>query len=132
MRARLAKAHPGEVSLEDLKRGAGAMQDIELLASTGALLGASPTRSPRRQLEAGAQVLGLSETAIARLIELYARLSRLRQAIVLSGGVPSSGTGAERFVLTAGDAATLDALSKDLTRDTKWANEAIAAVLKPA
>ncbi|MEL7459841.1 MAG: glutamine-synthetase adenylyltransferase [Pseudomonadota bacterium] len=132
MRARLAKAHPGPASLADLKRGPGAMQDIELLASTAALLSGAPARGPRRQLVMGAGKLGLSTRDTDRMVALYARLSSLRQAMILSGGVPGAGTGAERFILSVGAARDIDTLIAEIARDTDWANDTIAAVLNPA
>ncbi|MEM9852357.1 MAG: glutamine-synthetase adenylyltransferase, partial [Pseudomonadota bacterium] len=131
MRERLAKAFRGDAGLDDLKRGPGAMQDIELLASTAALLSGNPARGSRRQLSAGTDELGLNTGDTKNLLLLYERLSRLRQAMILSGGVPKPGTGAERFVLAAGSADTAATLDAEVSRDTAWANQTIAALLDP-
>lgn len=132
MRGRLAKAFPGEAGLDDLKRGPGAMQDIELLASTAALLAGSPTRGTLRQLLAGADGFGLRPHETQKLLLLYEQLSRLRQAVILSGGTPKPGTGAERFILGAAAGDTTKTLTAELSRDMAWANQTIAAVLNPA
>ncbi|MEM6311448.1 MAG: glutamine-synthetase adenylyltransferase [Pseudomonadota bacterium] len=59
MRARIAAAKPGDHWL-DVKTGPGRIQDIELLAQTGALLAGSPTHD----IASGLAALGLRDTQL--------------------------------------------------------------------
>ncbi|MDJ1008731.1 MAG: glutamine-synthetase adenylyltransferase [Paracoccaceae bacterium] len=128
MRARLLAAKPGTGGLE-MKAGPGRLTDIELIASAGALLSGDAARSPRRQLLAGAGVLGLPEPVAHRLGRLHQRLSAVRQALVLIGGEPRPGTGGAALVLREGAAETLDDLAADVGVEASEVALAIAAVL---
>ena len=128
MRDRLFQAKPGQGGL-DVKPGPGRMTDIELLASTAALLAGDPSRSVRRQLRAGGGALGLDRSAVERLVDHYVRMAAVRQALVLIGAEPKPGTGGAKLVLREGEAGGLEELESGLDSAAEAAAETIAAAL---
>lgn len=128
MRARLAKAKPGGGGF-DVKAGPGRMQDIELLASAGALLSGTAMRSVRHQLQAGAGALRLSKANASRLAGIYDRFSAVRQAMELIGAEPVEGSGAASFVCQAAKVNRLERLSPEFANDAEWAADVIAETL---
>ena len=129
MRDRLAAVKPGEGGL-NMKTGPGRMQDIELFASAGALLAGSPTRAVRRQLNAGADALQLSETEVSRLVEAYDLYAGLRQVLVLIGGMPKAGTGGAKLLLDASNSSSLENLEQDVAAVAQDVGAVIEARLK--
>jgi glutamate-ammonia-ligase adenylyltransferase len=79
MRRRLAEAKAQEGPL-DVKRGSGGMQDIELVAQTGALLASAQARRTAPQLHAAARFGWLTNTEAEQLTSTY-RLARSVQSV---------------------------------------------------
>ena len=102
MRARLDRAKPGE-GIWDAKSGPGRLQDIALLAETGALLAGSPERDPLLQICEGRQALGLSKPSAQALMEthrLFWRLQAAERLLVANSFDPDQiGEGGRLFLL---------------------------------
>ena len=90
MRRRLADAKPTGGRFE-VKTGPGRMQDIELLAQTGALLAGGLDRAVPAQLAAGADVLGLTEAEILQCQIAYRLYWRVQASLRLIFGEPGPG-----------------------------------------
>jgi len=85
MRARLAEAKPAKSDLE-AKRGPGAMQDIELLAQTFALISGCAARTTSAQINAGIKSGWISTDDGADLITTYTLLWQIQAAARLLTG----------------------------------------------
>jgi glutamate-ammonia-ligase adenylyltransferase len=129
MRARLAEAAPADLGWE-AKRGAGRMQDIELLAQTAVLLSGGGPRGARAQIEA-AHWLG--PAARGRLQGTHSWLWSLQAAMRLLTGrmiaLSDLGEGGRAFVLAQTGAADEAALARELDARTADAAESVERAL---
>jgi glutamate-ammonia-ligase adenylyltransferase len=132
MRARLAAAKPG-AGLWDAKFGAGRLMDIELLAQTFALIGASPARNVERQIAAGVKACNLSLPDQTALLDAYRLCWRLQASLrLLSDTVvdPAAlGIGGRAFVLRETGAGSVQDLSDRLALAASLAEAVINAHL---
>jgi len=115
MRRRLAAAKPMQGPL-DPKFGPGRLQDIELLAEAGALIGGALDRDVAAQIAAGASALGLSTSRTETLTTAHRLFWQVQSAARLIGsaaGDPDAlGQGARRFLSSVTGAPDIAALSR--------------------
>ncbi len=120
MRSRLAVAKPGGAAL-DIKAGPGLLQDIELLAQTGALLSGSGARGLQEQLKATCDVFSLNNVDASRLTAAATLYWQIQSAARLISKDPltvdATGAGAGAFLLRGLDVENVDAL-RDLIAQT--------------
>lgn len=132
MRTRLANAKPG-AGLWDAKNGPGRLQDIELVASAGALLAASPQVRPDLQFnEAVAQ--GWPQSGQAETLTIsYALLRKLQIASKLLGDAAIKpqelGQGSLRFLLQTCGVETLNNLVEEIERSVISSTKAVDEIL---
>lgn len=135
MRARLAQAKPAN-SVWDVKSGAGAMQDIELIGQTAALLSATGQRTVDAQLLAGKKTGWINAEQFGALSQTYATLWDLRQTYkLLSENVldmDGLAQGAKGFILNQTGYDCLDQLQRALVKAKKHAQIAIEQLLNRA
>ncbi len=132
MRARI-EAAKGRGAPWDAKVGRGRMQEIELMAQTGALVSGTDTRAVPGGLEAAAAA-GLVP---ARAAEALAETHKLLQTLLIGARLVQDGPadpeelgqGAADFLLRLTGAEDLDALAATLAERTEAAGEAIDAAL---
>ncbi|HHX89379.1 MAG TPA: glutamine-synthetase adenylyltransferase, partial [Paracoccus sp.] len=114
MRARLQGAKPAAGPL-DARNGAGRLQDIELMAQTGALRAASPSLRVEAQLLAARRAGLLSAAEEEALLAAYRLLWRVQCARRLLAERPAAaqdlGAGARAFLLRETAMPDLDALA---------------------
>ncbi|MBT8474087.1 MAG: glutamine-synthetase adenylyltransferase, partial [Alphaproteobacteria bacterium] len=119
MRARLAEAKPVG-GVWDVKLGAGRMQDIALLAQTGALLAGAPDRGTLDQIAAGAGALGLSKAEVRTLGDAKTLFWRVQAASrLMTAGMfdpDEVGTGGRAFLLRETEAADIAALEAKVSK----------------
>ena len=131
-RARLAGAKPGDGAW-DMKSGPGRLQDIALLAQTGALLGGAPARSVADQLAQGQGSLGRSDADCATLIATEALLWHCQAAARLMTATAfdadAVGAGGRAFLRRGTGADDIGALTTLLEDRTTAAAAIIAAAL---
>jgi glutamate-ammonia-ligase adenylyltransferase len=117
MRARLAAAKPAGSAL-DIKAGPGRLQDIELLAQTGALLEGCAERGLCGQLVSAAQAFGLSEEdhrCLDRAARQYWKVQAAARLISTGPLVAEDvGAGAAAFLTRETGAASVSALAEDI------------------
>ncbi|MEO1788711.1 MAG: hypothetical protein AAFR34_03320 [Pseudomonadota bacterium] len=132
MRARLAGAKPGDGAW-DMKSGPGRLQDIALLAQTGALLSGAPARGVAEQLAQGQGALGLSDADCAMLIATEALLWHCQAAARLMTATAfdadAVGAGGRAFLRRGTGADDIGALTTLLEDRTTAAAAIIAAAL---
>ncbi|MEO1579262.1 MAG: glutamine-synthetase adenylyltransferase [Pseudomonadota bacterium] len=132
MRARLAGAKPGDGAW-DMKSGPGRLQDIALLAQTGALLSGAPARGVAEQLAQGQGALGLSDADCATLIATEALLWHCQAAARLMTATAfdadAVGAGGRAFLRRGTGADDIGALTTLLEDRTTAAAAIIAAAL---
>lgn len=132
MRARLAGAKPGDGAW-DLKSGPGRMQDIALLAQTGALLAGVSVRGVADQLEAGQDALGLGAADVAVLRAADALMWHCQAAArLMSAGLfdpDAVGAGGRAFLRRGTGAGDIDALTTLLAAQTSAAATIIDRVM---
>ena len=111
MRARLAEARKSAGPL-DMRAGPGRLQDIDLLAQTGALLAGAEPRETDAQLAAGAQALGLHASEVDHLRNTYALMWEVHCAhrLLNASATAEQGAGAKRFLTSVSGFDSLDAL----------------------
>ncbi len=135
MRARLAEAKPPEGPW-DVKRGAGRLQDIELLAQMGALLSGAAGRTTEAQLQAGAEAGVIGQDTATHLAETARLFWQIQAATRLltetSTAVGALGAGGQQFLLTQTGAQSFDSLAKSLQEKAAAAARLIDAELKEA
>jgi glutamate-ammonia-ligase adenylyltransferase len=133
MRARLAGARRAG-SVWDTREGAGRLQDISLLAQTGALLAAAKARDVPGQLAEGAEALGLSSKdteALTRAHDLFWSLRAVSQLVSETALDPEAvGEGARAALLREADKADMAAL-EDAIREVSDKAAAIIAKTVP-
>ncbi len=124
---RLAEAKPG--GDWDVKAGRGRLTEIEILASTLALLAQSEARAPSEQIAAGAAAGLIGGEAAETLADRHARLSRFQDAkrlLVEEEFLPQElGQSAEAMILRETGCADLSDLS---ARIEDWAAAAAAII----
>ncbi|MEM6637260.1 MAG: glutamine-synthetase adenylyltransferase [Pseudomonadota bacterium] len=117
MRTRLAEAKKPD-SVWEVKDGAGALRDIELLAQAGALTAGLTDRSTRAGLAAIARQGYLGATAVDELVAAYELLGTVQAASRLLTnalvGINALGLGGQRFLLTQTGTRSLDQLEERL------------------
>jgi len=132
MRARLAEAKPAQSEWE-AKRGPGALQDIDLLAQTAALLAGSPVRRPGAQLRAGQRLGWLDRDVVEDLSDSYRALWTVQAAARLLTGVALDfddlGAGGRDFMLRQTGCDSTGALAAEIAARTGAAAARIAAAL---
>ncbi|MEO0653812.1 MAG: glutamine-synthetase adenylyltransferase, partial [Pseudomonadota bacterium] len=132
MRARLAGAKPA-TGAWDLKAGPGRLQDIALLAQTGALLSGVPARDVAGQLAQGAAPLKLSASDVDTLSDTERRLWQCQAAMRLmtagSFDPETVGAGGRSFLLRGTQADDIDDLTTLLADRTAAAAGIIDGVL---
>ncbi|MEL6104180.1 MAG: glutamine-synthetase adenylyltransferase, partial [Pseudomonadota bacterium] len=116
----------------DAKAGTGRLVDIELLAQTGALLAGSPARRTLDQLEAGAEVLALTEAST--LVEAHELFLTVQVTARLLLGRPfdpeAVGTGGRDFLLRETGAADLTSLETRLQSCAGSVDEIVTKALR--
>ena len=125
MRARLAVAKAPESALAP-KSGPGGLQDIELLAETGALLNGSPVRDIAAQIIEAERAFNLppkDQELLERAVSLFWKCQCAIRLLAAGGASDPGdfGAGAEAFLLRATGAESLDTLAKDLGKLTTGA-----------
>ncbi len=114
MRARLSAAKPGKGAL-DPKSGPGRLQDIELLAETGALLAGSPIRSLPAQIALACDHFGLPVGDCDSLQQANALFWQVQAAERLISEGPltfqSTGAGAGAFLMRETGAGSIEELA---------------------
>ncbi|MEY8827744.1 bifunctional [glutamine synthetase] adenylyltransferase/[glutamine synthetase]-adenylyl-L-tyrosine phosphorylase [Sedimentitalea sp. XS_ASV28] len=132
MRAKIAEAKSPD-GIWDAKIGAGRMQDIELVAQTGALLSGSCARDVRSGLQAAVDCDWMSATCAKRLTECYdlcwsvQTSARLLSAQTLTR--EGMGEGGAVFLCRSTGYETLDALGEALETAYADAGALIGALL---
>jgi len=133
MRARLMEAKPANSGFE-AKRGAGRMQDIELIAQSGALLAGSMERGTARQLQACVAAGVLEADIAARLAQDHDGLWIVQAAAKLLTGetldFDAVGEGGHEFLLKQTGAETLADLQARIESNAARAAALIEAALK--
>lgn len=138
MRARIAAAKAAEGVL-DTKIGAGRLQDIELFAQAGALIGGSVARDIPTGLKAATKAGLIDEGQEAVLVATYEQLWALQSATRLLSSVPlqleTLRSASLRFVQGAvapfAECDTDSALETQLLQTYSAANTIISAALDP-
>ena len=131
MRERITAAKPATGWL-DIKAGAGRMQDIELLAQTGLLLGGDGRWGLRPGLDA-LQELGVLDAAeeLATLHDLYWRVQMGGRLLTSALSDPDGlGDSARDFLLRLTEHESFEALHKTLEDGQERAAHVITAALK--
>lgn len=114
MRARLAEAK-GNEGPYDAKNGPGRLMDIELAASTGALLSGRCTADPGAHMAAAEDALGLDPAALRRASDLYRRVI-LGQALVRDVGATQFDAGMEQALARFSGVGSAEELAKRLDK----------------
>ncbi|WP_425050021.1 glutamine-synthetase adenylyltransferase [Psychromarinibacter sp. S121] len=132
MRRRLAEAYPAESAFAT-KRGAGRMQDIDLLAQTAALLAGSAAQTTPDQLAAGGAIGWLTTGEVETLTRAHGLFWRVQAASRLLTGaqlkVEELGEGAQGFLLRQAETESVEALSAELAECAEAADRIIGAAL---
>ncbi|MEL7257642.1 MAG: glutamine-synthetase adenylyltransferase [Pseudomonadota bacterium] len=132
MRARIAEAKTPEGEW-DTKLGAGRLQEIELIAQAGALMGGNPARSVQEGLESGVAIGWLSDADGAALSEAYALCKKIVQVGRLVSDKPldtdALGEGAKSFLLREAGFEHLGELQAAVSEATSAAADVIDAAL---
>jgi [glutamine synthetase] adenylyltransferase / [glutamine synthetase]-adenylyl-L-tyrosine phosphorylase len=132
MRARIAAAKPSD-SVWDAKIGRGRLQDVELVAQTGALLTGSAERGIAAQIAAGGAADVFSPEDAATLTAAAALFWQLQAAVrLLTDGTiepETLGEGGRRFVLRETGFETMEALAGALEAAAERADAVICRVL---
>jgi len=131
MRARLAQVATSDPW--DAKRGAGRMQDIELLGQAAALLSESKGRAMSDQLSAACSLGWLTRNEADEMLQIYASLWTLQAAGRLLGGrgldVGQLGEGARGFLLDQMGAKSFETLQRDLAENAAKATQYVVRCL---
>ncbi|MBJ6373165.1 glutamine-synthetase adenylyltransferase [Sedimentitalea arenosa] len=134
MRARVAAAKTADGPW-DAKTGAGRMQDIELVAQTGALLAGSPARDVRSGLEAAVACGWLSTEDANLLSEAYDLYWAVQMAArLISGNALDSadiGEGAAAFLCRSTGVDDIDLLRAELETSYERISGRIAELVGP-
>lgn len=130
MRKRLAEARPSNGPL-DAKNSRGRLQDIALLAQTGALLAGSHSRTVVEQITSGAAALEIGDAARQQLIDTHDLLWTVYAALRLTNGSEGldQGVGTARFLCRATGTASIEVLDERISSATKIAAETIDRAL---
>ncbi len=132
MRTRLADAKPGK-SAWDAKNGPGYLQDIELVASAGALIAGSPHIRPDLQFPEAVAHGWPSDEQAATLAESYDLLRKLQIASKLLSDTAVSpdelGQGSMRFLLQTCGADSVEQLEQTIHAHAESAEKCIDTAL---
>ena len=132
MRVRLDRAKPGQ-GIWDAKSGPGRLQDIALLAETGALLSGSPERDIPGQIAAGAGELGMSASDVSDILNAHTLFWSIQAASRLLSEValdPAAlGEGGRGFLLRETGARDMRALEQHIVDAAGRAAEIIGRCL---
>ncbi len=132
MRTRLADAKPGK-SAWDAKNGPGYLQDIELVASAGALIAGSPHIRPDLQFPEAVAHGWPSDEQAATLAESYDLLRKLQIASKLLSDTAVSpdelGQGSMRFLLQTCGADSVEQLEQTIHSHAESAEKCIDTAL---
>lgn len=116
MRRRLGEAKPGQHRL-DVRAGPGRLQDVELLAQTGVLLGGTTLHRLSEQIPPACETLGLAaedREALQQAATLFWRVQAAMRLIFGEAPPGEIGTGAASFLLREAGVENLDALEAGL------------------